>query len=56
MKRKKSKEIILEVGTKSIKVGPQAVPSRPGKSPEDFIRALKKAIKDDVFRSNPRFG
>lgn len=51
---KKPIEPTIKLGTEEIKIGPNAVPKKPGKSEKDFLKALKKAVREGVFPPPPQ--
>lgn len=48
-KLKGHKPTIIKIGTEQIEIGPDAVPKKSGKSKEEIIKALKKAVREGVF-------
>ncbi|MCP6719535.1 MAG: hypothetical protein KJI71_04935 [Patescibacteria group bacterium] len=48
-KYKKRKEIKIKLNGKSIKVGGNAIDSKPGSSKEELMKQMKKAVSKRVF-------
>lgn len=49
MKKTTFKKTALKIGNETIEIGPDAIPKKSGKSTNEVIRALKKAVREGLF-------
>lgn len=49
MKKIILKKTALRIGKELIEIGPDSIPKKSGKSKDEVIKALKKAVREGLF-------